>query len=163
MNRKGQSPAIAPVLSLRKAIYRAAHDYHGGVTALAHDMVLDYDSLQKKVKHDFEQRWLDPDELEEVIRLTAHPLLLDALMRPAAMVWYKPEAAAPTKEALLAVSKVLHQTGQFVSSMHEGAADNLWERHEVECLEKHGADVIRAVLGIMAGAREAMEARQNVR
>jgi hypothetical protein len=97
-----------------------------------------------------------------VIRLTANPLLLDALMRPAGMVWYKPEAAAPTKEALLAVSKVLHQTGLFVSSMHEGAADNIWEPHEVECLEKHGADVIRAVLGIMAGAKEAMEARQNV-
>ena len=162
MSRTEQSPAIAPVLSLRKAIYRSAHDYHGGVTALALDMVMDYDSLQKKVKHDFEQRWLDPDELEEVIRLTANPLLLDALMRPAGMVWYKPEAAAPTKEALLAVSKVLHQTGLFVSSMHEGAADNIWEPHEVECLEKYGAAVIRAVLGIMAGAREAMEARQNV-
>lgn len=161
MSRTDQSPATAPVLSLRKAIYRAAHDYKGGVTALALDMVMDYDGLQKKVKHDFEQRWLDPDELEELIRLTANPLLLDALMRPAGMVWYKPEAAAPTKEALLAVSKVLHRTGLFVSSMHEGAADNIWEPHEVECLEKHGADVIRAVLGIMAGARQAMEARQN--
>lgn len=161
MHRKEQSPATAPVLSLRKSIYRAAHDYHGGVTALAIDMVMDYDSLQKKVKHDFEQRWLDPDELEEVIRLTANPLLLDALMRPAGMVWYKPEAAAPTKEALLAVSKVLHRTGLFVSSMHEGAADNIWEPHEVECLERHGTDVIRAVLGIMAGARQAMEGHLN--
>ena len=59
------------------------------------------------------------------------------------------------------MSKVLHQTGLFVSSMHEGAADNIWELHEVESLEKHGADVIRAVLGIMAGAREAMEARNH--
>jgi hypothetical protein len=161
MSRTDLLPGAGPVLSLRKALYRAGHDYRGGVTALALDMVIDYDTLQKKLKHDEERRWLDPDELEEVIRLTANPLVLDALMRPAGMVWYKPEAAAPTKEALLAVSKVLHQTGLFVSSMHEGAADNVWELHEVECLEKHGTDVIRAVLGIMAGAREAMEARQD--
>ena len=161
MSQTDQSPAAAPVLSLRTAIFRAAHDYRGGVTALALDMAMDYDGLQKKVKHDFKQRWLDPDELEKLIRVTRSPLLLDALMRPAGMVWYQPEAAAPTKEALLAVSKVLHRTGLFVSSMHEGVADNIWEQHEVECLEKHGGDVIRAVLGIMAGARVAMEGRDN--
>lgn len=161
MSRSEQLPASAPVLSLRKAIYRAAHDYRGGVTALALDMVMDYDSLQKKVKHDEERRWLDPDELEEFIRLTLNPLLLDALLRPAGMVWYQPVAAAPTKDALLAVSKVLHETGLFVASMHDGAADNIWEPHEVQQLEKYGNDVIRAVLGIMAGARETMEARQH--
>ncbi|WMJ01376.1 phage regulatory CII family protein [Pseudomonas chlororaphis subsp. aurantiaca] len=161
MSRNPKLPAAEPVLPLRKAIYRAAHSYKGGVTALALDMVIDYDTLQKKLKHDFENRWLDPDELEEVIRLTRSPVLLDALLRPAGMVWYKPEPAAPTKQALLAVSKLLHETGLFVSSMHEGAADNVWEPHEVAELEKHGADVIRAVLGIMAGAREAMEARDD--
>ena len=80
MHRKEQSPATAPVLSLRKSIYRAAHDYHGGVTALAIDMVMDYDSLQKKVKHDFEQRWLDPDELEEVMALKSTEMLPDMTM-----------------------------------------------------------------------------------
>ncbi|SED11761.1 hypothetical protein SAMN05216178_6303 [Pseudomonas saponiphila] len=157
MSRIAKPSAIEPVLSLRKALYRAGHSYRGGVTALAVDMVMDYDTLQKKLKHDFEHRWLDPDELEEVIRLTQSEVLLDALMRPAGMVWYKPEPAAPTYQALQAVSRLLHETGMFVSSMHHGAADNIWEPHEVEDLEKHGADVIRAVLGIMAGARAAME------
>ncbi|WP_430445511.1 MAG: phage regulatory CII family protein [Pseudomonas piscis] len=157
MSRTAKPTAVEPILPLRKALYRAGHSYRGGVTALAVDMVMDYDTLQKKLKHDFEHRWLDPDELEEVIRLTQSEVLLDALMRPAGMVWYKPEPAAPTKKALLAVSKLLHETGLFVSSMHEGAADNVWEPHEVAELEKHGADVIRAVLGIMAGARAAME------
>lgn len=161
MSRTAKSPVVEPVLPLRKALYRAGQSYKGGVTALALDMVIEYDTLQKKLKHDFDQRWLDPDELEEVIRLTASPVLLDALMRPAGMVWYKPEAAAPTKQALLAVSKLLHETGLFVSSMHEGAADNVWEPHEVAELEKHGADVIRAVLGIMAGARHAMEGHDH--
>jgi hypothetical protein len=45
--------------------------------------------------------------------------------------------------------------------MHDGAADNVWELHEVLDLEKQGMDVIREVLGIMAGARQAMEDRKN--
>jgi hypothetical protein len=66
-----------------------------------------------------------------------------------------------TSEALKAVGNVLGETAEFVSSMHEAARDNVWELHEVLALEKHGADVIRGILGIMAGARQAMEDRKD--
>jgi hypothetical protein len=59
------------------------------------------------------------------------------------------------------VGKLLGETGEFVAKMHDGAADNVWELHEVMELEKHGMDVIREVLGIMAGARQAMEDRNH--
>lgn len=45
--------------------------------------------------------------------------------------------------------------------MHDGVADAVWEAHEVALLEKRGMDVIREVLGIMTGARQAMEDRDN--
>jgi threonine/homoserine/homoserine lactone efflux protein len=90
MSRTDLLPDAGPVLPLRQAIYRAGRDYKGGITALAFEMVLDNDTLQKKLKLDEERRWLNPDELEEVIRLTADPRLLDALMRPAGAVWYRP-------------------------------------------------------------------------
>lgn len=163
MSRTDLLPDAGPVLSLRQALYRAGRDYKGGITALAYDMVLDNDTVQKKLKLDEERRWLTPDELEEVIRLTESPLLLDALMRPAGAVWYKPESVAATKDALKAVGELLAETGEFVSSMHSGVADDIWELHEVALLDKRGADVIRAVLGIMAGARQAMEGRNNGR
>lgn len=161
MSRTDLLPDAGPVLSLRHALYRAGRDYKGGLTALAFDMVIENDTLQKKMKHDEERRWLNPDELEEVIRLTANPVLLDALMRPAGAVWYRPVAVAPTKTALLQVGRLLAETGDFVSKMHDGAADNVWELHEVLDLEKHGADVIREVLAITAGARQAMEEREH--
>lgn len=161
MSRTDLLPDAGPVLSLRQALYRAGRDFKGGVTALAHELVMDTDALQKKLKLDEERRWLTPDELEEVIRLTGSPLLLDALLRPAGAVWYRPEPVAATKDALKAVGGLLAETGVFVASMHSGAADEIWEAHEVALLEKHGADVIRAVLGIMAGARQAMEDRLN--
>lgn len=161
MSRTDLLPDAGPVLPLRQAIYRAGRDYKGGITALAFEMVLENDTLQKKLKLDEERRWLNPDELEEVIRLTADPRLLDALMRPAGAVWYRPVAVPATRDALKAVGKLLGETGEFVAKMHDGAADNVWELHEVVDLEKHGMDVIREVLGIMAGARQAMEDRIN--
>jgi len=157
MSRIDLLPDAGPVLSLRQALYRAGRDFKGGVTALAFEMVMDIDALQKKLKHDEDRRWLNPDELEEIIRLTANPALLDALMRPAGAVWYRPVPVAATGAALKAVGKLLEESGEFVASMHDGAADNKWELHEVLELEKRGLDVIREVLGIMAGARKAME------
>lgn len=161
MSRTDLLPDAGPVLPLRQAIYRAGRDYKGGITALAFDMVLDNDTLQKKLKLDEERRWLNPDELEEVIRLTGDSRLLDALMRPAGAVWYRPVPVPATRDALKAVGKLLAETGELVAAMHDGAADNVWELHKVVDLEKQGMDVIREVLGIMAGARMAMEDRVN--
>lgn len=161
MSRTDLLPDAGQVLSLRQALYRAGRDFKGGVTALAYQMVIDNDTLQKKLKLDEDRRWLNPDELEEVIHLTADPRLLDALVRPAGAVWYRPVPVPATHEALRAVGKLLDDAGQFVSSMHDGAADNRWELHEVLDLEQRGMDVIRQVLGIMAGARAAMEGSDN--
>ena len=161
MSRIDLLPDAGPVLSLRHALYRAGRSYKGGVTALAFAMVIDNDSLQKKLKLDEERRWLTPDELEEVIRLTADPRLLDALVRPAGAVWYKPTPVPATHVALKAVGQLLQEAGEFVACMHNGVADDAWEPQEVALLEKRGMDVIREVLGIMAGARQAMEDREH--
>ena len=161
MSRTDLLPDAGPVLSLRQALYRAGRDYKGGITSLAHDLGMDLDALQKKLKLDEERRWPTPDELEEIITFTQDSRLLDALLRPAAAVWYRPIPVPATKDALKAVGELLQKEGQFVGSLHTGAADNVWQPHEVALLEHHGNEVIRAVLGIMAGARAAMEGRHD--
>ncbi|SEC72909.1 phage regulatory CII family protein [Pseudomonas anguilliseptica] len=161
MSRTDLLPDAGPVLSLRQALYRAGRDYKGGITSLAHDLGMDLDALQKKLKLDEERRWPTPDELEEIITFTQDSRLLDALLRPAGAVWYRPMPVPATQDALKAVGELLQKEGQFVGSLHTGAADNVWQPHEVALLEHTGNEVIRAVLGIMAGAREAMEGRQD--
>lgn len=161
MSRTDLLPDAGPVLSLRQALYRAGRDYKGGITSLAHDLGMDLDALQKKLKLDEERRWPTPDELEEIITFTQDSRLLDALLRPAAAVWYRPIPVPATQDALKAVGELLQKEGQFVGSLHNGAADNVWQPHEVALLEHHGNEVIRAVLSIMAGARDAMEGRHD--
>ncbi|MDN7142713.1 hypothetical protein KC131_18860 [Pseudomonas sp. JQ170] len=161
MSRIDLLPGAGPVLTLRQALYRAGRDYHGGITRLAFDMGLEVDTLQKKLHHTEERRWPTPDELEEIIQWTADPRLLDALVRPAGVVWYRPEPVPATNDALQAVAGLLDESGKFVGSLHDGASDNIWTLPEVLDLEKCGMDVIRQVLAIMAGARQAMEDRAN--
>lgn len=157
MSRIDLLPGAGPVLTLRQALYRAGRDYRGGITKLAFDMGLEVDTLQKKLHHNEERRWPTPDELEEIVQWTADPRLLDALVRPAGAVWYRPEPVPATNEALQAVAKLLEESGKFVGSLHDGAADNIWTVAEVLDLEQRGMDVIRQVLAVMAGARRAME------
>lgn len=157
MSRIDLLPDAGPVLTLRQAIYRAGRDYHGGITKLAFDMGLEVDTLQKKLHHNEERRWPTPDELEEIVQWTADARLLDALVRPAGAVWYRPEPVPATNQALKAVAHLLEESSQFVGSLHCGAADNVWKPSEVLDLEQRGMDVIRQVLAIMAGARQSME------
>lgn len=159
MSRIDLLPGAGPVLPLRQALYRAGRDYKGGITGLALTLDTDLDALQKKLKWDFEGRWLTPDELEEVISETNDERLLDALMRPAGAVWFRPVPVAATRDALKAVGELLQKEGEFVGSLHEGAADSVWLPHEVATLKHHGNEVIRAVLAIIAGAEQAMEVR----
>lgn len=161
MSRIDLLPDAGPVLALRQAFYRAARDYRGGITKLAFDMVMDVDALQKKLHPTEERRWPSPDEIEEIVRWTADSRLLDALVRPAGAVWYRPEPVPATNEALQAVAKLLEESGEFVGSLHDGLSDNIWTPVEVVDLEQRGMDVIRQVLAIMAGARQAMEERSH--
>lgn len=161
MSRIDTLPDAGPALSLKQALYRAGRDYKGGITRLAFEMGMDLDALQKKLKHDEERRWLTPDELEEVLQWTADRRVLDALGRAAGVVWYRPAPIPATNEQLKAVGLLLNEAAEFVSSMHEGAADNVWELHEVQKLEACGLDVIRQVLAITSGARQAMEDQGN--
>ena len=157
MSFRNLVPGAGPVLNLKQALYRAAQDYHHGLKGLAFDMALDYDALQKKLHVDNPQRYLTPAELEEVVRLTKDERLLAALVRPAGAVAYLPTPVPATQEALAALGELLGKEATFVGSLHGGAADGRWEQHEVDELRYRANQVISVILGIVAGAEQAME------
>jgi hypothetical protein len=151
-------PDAGPVLTVREALYRAGQDYSRGLKGLAYNMGLEYDALQKKLHIDNASRYPTPEELEELVRLTRDPRLLAALVRPAGAVAFIPTPVPAAPDALQELGKLLQAEGEFVGSLHQGAADSRWERHEVDLLRHHAHRVIGRILGIVAGAELAMEA-----
>lgn len=158
MSRTDLLSGAGPMLSVRQALYRAGRDYRGGLTALAFEMGVEYDSLQKKLHIDDNGRHLKPEELEEIVGLTKDSRLLAALVRPAGALVFTPQAVSANHETLKAVGKMLEDEGAFIASLHKGASDSRWERHEVDELRAHAHKAIASILSIVAGAEQAMEA-----
>ncbi|WP_339514484.1 phage regulatory CII family protein [Pseudomonas sp. RL_15y_Pfl2_60] len=156
MSRRDLLPDAGPVLNLRQALYRASRDYHGGQNSLALDLGIPADELGKRLSPK-DNRPIKPELIEEIVGLTGDPRLLDALTRPAGAVWFRPKAVEASGDAMKALGAFLHEEGEFVGSLHSGAADNKWEQHEVVLLEQHGYHLVARILGMMAGARIAME------
>lgn len=156
MSRKDLVPDSGPVLTLRKALYRASRDYRGGQATLALDMGVDADKLCKQLNPN-DARPISPEWIEEIIGFTRHPQLLDAVCRPAGALWFHVAPVAATHEALREMGRFCEREAKFIDSLADGAADGKWELHEVDRLEAHGRELISKLLGIMAGARQAME------
>lgn len=160
MSRKDLVPDSGPGLTLRKALYRASRDYRGGQGALALDMGVDANKLCKQLSPN-ESRPISPEWIEEIIGLTAHPQLLDALCRPAGALWFRVTPVAASRDALRELGNVCATKAKFIASLADGAADEFWEMSEVDQLEAHGFALIGFLLGIMAGARQAAEDGAN--
>lgn len=156
MSRRDLLPGAGPVLSVRQALYRATRDARGGQQAVALTIGMCADELNKRVSPSG-NRPIQPEFLEEIIGATRDPRLLAALVRPAGAVAYVPAPVPATREGLNALAELLHAEGDFVESLHQGAADNVWLPHEVDALRYHANRVIGQVLGIVAGAELAMQ------
>lgn len=157
MSRNHLLPDAGPVLDLHQAVYCACRDYRGGLTALAAMMAVNYDTLQKKVSVANATHHLTLREFEEVASMTNDPRIDEAFARMRGKVMFSPKPVPATSDALKALGDLLSAESDFVYSLHEGAEDGVWGPREVSDLEHKGTQLICKVLGIMAGAREAME------
>ncbi|MFG3502704.1 phage regulatory CII family protein [Pseudomonas sp. NPDC047963] len=156
MSRKDLLPAAGPVLNTRQALYRATRDAVGGQNCIALTIGIDPDELSKRL-NPTNHRPIHPELIEEIVAATRDPRLLAALVRPAGAVVFVPRPVEATRSALKALGELLKAEGEFVGSLHAGAADNVWEHHEVETLRYHANKMIGEILGIVAGAEQAME------
>lgn len=152
-------PVIAP--DIHQAIYLASRDYKGAQTALAYTVAVDPGTFQKKVSLSNTTHKLTLQEFLAVVEATDDQRIDDAYARQRGGLFFRPTPVPATNDALRALGKLLAAEGAFVSSLHDGVADNIWTAEEVEDLEVHGRKVIAKVLGIMAGARQAMEGTDN--
>lgn len=102
-------------------------------------------------------RPIRPEWVEEIVAITLDPRLLAALVRPAGALAFVPRPVPATGEALAMLGRLLHAEAEFVGSLNRGVADSRWELQEVEELRFHANKVIGKILGIVAGAEQALE------
>lgn len=146
-----------PVRSLAAAIDLDCRNHYGGHTAVCAILEEPYGPFQKRLSSSYPEHHLNTLQLARVVELTRGPAVREWFEQVFGVVTYQPKPVQASQDALKALSKLLDKEGKFVGSLVGGSADGKWETHEVEALEEHGYVLISKLLGIMAGAREAME------
>lgn len=146
-----------PLMPLDVAIDTDCREYRGGHKAVCAMLGEPYGPFQKRLSCAYPDHHLKPDDLTRVVELVRGPAVRAWFEQVYGVVSYQPTPVPATRDAMQALGKLLAKEGEFVASLAGGAADSCWERKEVVELEAHGFELISKLLGIMAGARQAME------
>lgn len=144
-------------VNFEQALYAAARDMRGGITALAALMPLNYNTLSHKLNPLKPDHNLKPVEVERIVQLTEDIRIIELLARPVGVAVFKMQPVNTSNKALQSAGRLLNKMSGFVEELAKGADDGIWEKNEVELLERKGHEVISKLLGIMAGAREVYE------
>lgn len=146
-----------PVRTLEQAVDRDCRDMRGGLTAVCAILDEPYDAFQKRLSVSYPSHHLHLPDFERVVELVRGDAVRQWFEQVYGVVCYQPVPVDATSDALLALGRALVTEAGFVSSLAEGAGDGRWELSEVEKLEQQGFALVSQLLGIMAGARQAME------
>ena len=149
------------VLPLTQAVDADCREFRGGHVAVCAILGEPYGPYQKRISTSYPEHHLRLEDFERVAELVQGPRVRAWFERVYGVTCYGAEPVAATRDAMLALSHYLQAEAGFVASLAEGAADGRWEAKEVADLERHGMKLVRQLLGIMAGARAAMEGRQH--
>lgn len=157
MSRIDPTRGLGPALTLEQAVDHDTRRERGGPVAVCATLGWSYNAYQKRLSISYPDNQLSLRDFERWLELVDAKETLRAIARIQGGVFYRPTPVPATVNALHALADVLARESRFVGSLHDGVADSRWEEREVLDLERHGAEVIEAILGIMAGARDAME------
>lgn len=152
---------MGPAMPLEKALDDDCRAYRGGHVAVCAILGEAYGPFQKRLSTAYPDHHLHADDVARVIELVRGPAVQQWFEGVYGLTSYKVEPMAANRDSLLALGRYLQEEAGFVASVAEGAADGIWELAEVERLERHGFALVRQLLGIMAGARAAMEGGCN--
>lgn len=146
-----------PLRPLEAAIDDDCRGFRGGHKAVCAILDQPYGPFQKRLSSAYPEHHLHADDLARVVELVRGPAVRQWFEQVYGVVCYEPRPVPATHDALEALGELLAREAEFVASLAGGAADGRWEPHEVEALDAHGMALIAQLLGIMAGARQAME------
>ncbi len=147
-------------MNLEDAIYHAAHNYPGGIPALAARMDVNSGTLQNKVNPNFPTAHSTLKDLEAIVTFTQSPMPAAALavLCGHAVIPVIPIAGASDMEVLESITRLANEFGDVCRSVHEAVSDRRVTRREVHEVERQAQELIGAVQAVLARMRSLQEA-----
>lgn len=150
-----------PFRTLEQAIDRDCRDMRGGLKAVCAILDESYDGFQKRLSVSYPEHHLHVGDFARVVELVRGNAVRQWFEQVYGVVCYQPAPVPATSAAMKELGELLTREGEFVASLAGGSADGRWYPDEVASLEQHGLALISQLLGIMTGARQAMEVRSH--
>ncbi len=158
MSRSNRYDNLPRIPTLAVALYMAGRDYRGGIKALALEMGVDYNQLQKRLNPDQHAHKLTPEELVQVITVTQDSRILASVGQSTGTIFAQPVDVSTKRSATVAAGKLMSLSAEFVSlsALFLDEATKPSEA-DVHALEYAGHKVCEMLVGMIAGAKMAQK------
>ncbi len=152
-----------PQRALEEAVDLDCREYRGGHTAVCALLGEAYGPFQKRLSTAYPDHHLRACDLARVVQLVRGPAVLEWFEQVYGVTSFAVQPVEATRDAMLGVSRYLTKHATYVSAVAEAAEDGVWTDAEVAALDEHTWAVIRKMLGILEGAKQAAKRGQEVR
>lgn len=140
-------------MNITDALYRAAHDYPGGIEALAVRMRISPSSLAHKVSPNYPGAHCSPGEMAQICEFTSDHSPLQAL---AGQLGYQllpiVQQGEVDSEFTLRLARTVKEFGEFISEISTDLADGKVTDNELKRIERELADMVAASQALYAVA-----------
>lgn len=147
-------------LDVLDAAYHTAHDFPGGVPALAQRMAVSHNTLTHKVGLNNFTHHLTLREAQTMMDVTGDVRVLHALAAPLGFVCVnlRADGAATTLEQVMNMAK---EFGEVLVSVNVAVADGRVTHNEMQDCERQAAELMAALNGTLAAVRSMMPRRPD--
>lgn len=151
-----------PQRALEEAVDLDCREYRGGHTAVCAILGEAYGPFQKRLSTAYPDHHLRTGDLARVVELVRGQAVREWFEQVYGVASYAVEPVEASRDAMLSMGRYLTKHADYVSAVAEAAEDGIWTDAEVAALDEHTWAVIRKMLGMLAGAREAAKKGKGV-
>lgn len=151
-----------PQRTLEEAVDLDCREYRGGHTAVCAILGEAYGPFQKRLSTAYPDHHLRTGDLARVVELVRGQAVREWFEQVYGVASYAVEPVEASRDAMLSMGRYLTKHADYVSAVAEAAEDGIWTEAEVAALDEHTWAVIRKMLGILEGAKQAAKRGQEV-
>jgi len=151
-----------PQRALEEAVDLDCREYRGGHTAVCALLGEPYGPFQKRLSTAYPDHHLRACDLARVVELVRGPAVREWFEQVYGVASFAVQPVEASRDAMLTMGRFLTKQAGYVTAVAEAVEDGIWTDAEVAALDEHTWAVIRKMLGILEGAKQAAKRGQEV-